>query len=222
MAADAWKAHAALLLVQLNYGAYHVIAKLALTGGINQLVFCVLRDVVALTILGPLAYIKDKGSRPALSGYILFSFFFLGLTGIFGNQLLFTLGLNFTSPAYAAALQPAIPVFTFLLALAFGAENANWQRIDGKAKILGVLVCVAGALIMALYKGPALLGDGFSDLNLQGIAVAGKPAPEPIGWLATLLIDAGVELWHLGVVCLVGNCFCMASYIVYQRSLQLN
>ncbi len=60
MAADAWKAHAALLLVQLNYGAYHVIAKLALTGGINQLVFCVLRDVVALTILGPLAYMKDK------------------------------------------------------------------------------------------------------------------------------------------------------------------
>jgi hypothetical protein len=77
-------------------------------------------------------------------------------------------------------------------------ENANWQRIDGKAKILGVLVCVAGALIMALYKGPALLGDGFSDLNLQGIAVAGKPAPEPIGWLATLLIDAGVKLWDLG------------------------
>lgn len=60
MAADAWKAHAALLLVQLNYGAYHVIVKLAVTGGINQLVFCVLRDVVALTILGPLAYMKDK------------------------------------------------------------------------------------------------------------------------------------------------------------------
>jgi hypothetical protein len=95
-------------------------------------------------------------------------------------------------------------------------ENANWQRIDGKEKILRVLVCVAGAPIMPLYKGPALLGDGFSDLNLQGIAVAGKPAPEPIGWLATLLVDAGVKLWHLGVVCLVGNCFVMASYIVYQ------
>ncbi len=60
MASDTWKAHAALLLVQLNYGGYHVIAKLALSGGINQLVFCVLRDVVALAILGPLAYVKDK------------------------------------------------------------------------------------------------------------------------------------------------------------------
>ncbi|CAK9215633.1 unnamed protein product [Sphagnum troendelagicum] len=222
MVSDAWKAHAALLLVQLNYGGYHVIAKLALSGGINQLVFCVLRDVVALTILGPLAYVKDKETRPIFSGYFLFSFFFLGLTGIFGNQLLFTLGLNFTSPAYAAALQPAIPVFTFLLALTVGTETVNWQRIDGKAKVGGVLVCVAGAMVMALYKGPVLLGDGFSDLNLQGMAMAGKPAPEPVSWLATLLIDAGVDMWHIGVVCLIGNCFCLATYIVYQAPLLSN
>ncbi len=57
---DAWKVQATLLLVQLNYGGYNVIAKLALSGGINQLLFCVLCDVVALVILGPLAYVKDK------------------------------------------------------------------------------------------------------------------------------------------------------------------
>lgn len=95
-------------------------------------------------------------------------------------------------------------------------ETVHWGRTDGKAKIAGVIVCVAGATFMALYKGPALLGDGFSDLHLQGVAVAGKPAPEPFGYLAGLLIDNGIDLWRIGVFCLIGNSLCMALYIVYQ------
>ncbi|KAG0618703.1 hypothetical protein M758_4G086200 [Ceratodon purpureus] len=219
MAGDAWKPHAALVLVQLNYGGYHVITKLALSVGINQLVFCVLRDVIALLILGPLAYFTEKRQRPPMSAYYLFSFFFLGLTGIFANQLLFTLGLNLTSPFFAAAMQPAIPVFTFVLAVLLRTETVHWGRIDGKAKVAGVIVCVTGAIFMAFYKGPALLGDGFSDLHLQGVAIAGKPAPEPVGWLAGVLIDLGIDLWHIGVLCLIGNCLCLALYIVYQAPL---
>lgn len=60
MAGDAWKPHVALSIVMLNYGFYHVLTKVALSGGINQLVFCVLRDLVALSILGPLAYFLEK------------------------------------------------------------------------------------------------------------------------------------------------------------------
>lgn len=95
-------------------------------------------------------------------------------------------------------------------------ETVNWGRPDGKAKVAGVIVCVAGATFMALYKGPALLGDGFSDLHLQGVAMAGKPAPEPFGWVAGVLIDYGLDLWRIGVLCLIGNSLCMALYIVYQ------
>lgn len=159
MAGDAWKPYVALVLIQLNYGGYHVITKLALSVGLNQLVFCVLRDLIALSILGPLAYCSERRVRPPISGYFLFSFFFLGLTGIFANQLLFTLGLNLTSPFFAAATQPLIPVFTFILAVLLRTETLHWERPDGKAKVAGVIVCVAGALFMALYKGPALLGD---------------------------------------------------------------
>eukprot|EP00249_Psilotum_nudum_P017046 c26126_g1_i1 orf=2-1321(+) len=212
---SSWKAHAALVLVQMNYGGYHVITKLALSVGINQLVFSVLRDLLALSVLAPVAYVKEKRVRPPLNCQLIFSFFFLGLTGIFANQLLFLLGLSLTSPTYAAALQPAIPVFAFVLALLMGTEVINWNGRDGKAKVLGTLVCVFGAIVMTLYKGPLVLGDSFYDMQMQG-AMSGKPSPKPIGWLAEGLLELGLEMWHIGMLCLIGNCLSMALYIVFQ------
>ncbi|KAI3960681.1 hypothetical protein MKX01_003855 [Papaver californicum] len=192
-----WKAHTTLAIVQILYGGYHIISSVALNAGMNQIIFFVYRDLIALSLLALVAYFRDNRIRLPINSSILISFFFLGLTGVFGNQLLFLMGLGYTNPTYAAVVQPAIPVFTF---------------------VGGTTVYVTGAILMVLFKGPVTFGNGVTELLHREVGndlLAGAQ-PEPAGWFISGLLGIGLTKFHIGMLCLIGNCFCMVVHLSLQ------
>ncbi|CAL9084021.1 unnamed protein product, partial [Musa textilis] len=82
-------------------------------------------------------------------------------------------------------------------------------------KVVGTLVCVSGAILMILYQGQAIIGSTIYNLSDES-AVGMKLQAESVGWLTSGLLCFGLEKWHIGVLCWIGNCFCMTAYFVLQ------
>ena len=90
-------------------------------------------------------------------------------------------------------------------------EAINIFTRDGILTVIGTVVCVSGAILMALYRGPSLIGLVRSMPNEWTTT----PYPDP-NWFTSAVLEYGIETWHLGVLCLLGNCLLVAVYLVIQ------
>lgn len=94
-------------------------------------------------------------------------------------------------------------------------EKVNLFKIEGQTKVGGTLVCVSGAIVMALFRGPALFGGKDEDFTVKSLIID-RNQPVPHGWLVSSFLGLGFDLWHIGVFCLIGNCMCMAAFLAVQ------
>lgn len=132
------RVHLALILVQVFFSGFHVVAKRAL-GDLPPLAVVGLRVAIATPLLLILAWRKDRllPGRAELPTLAL-----LGGLGVALNQILFIFGLQHTTATNAAILMTSLPVFAVAAAAALGIERI------GPRRLLGIALSVAGALVL--------------------------------------------------------------------------
>lgn len=193
-----------MLALQFGYAGFHVVSRAALNMGISKIVFPVYRNILALILLLPFAYFLEKKERPRITWNFILQFFLLAIVGITANQGFYLLGLDNTSPTFASAIQNSVPAITFLMAAILRIEKVRLDRKDGISKVAGTLLCVAGASVITLYKGPTIYSP---TPRLQSVV----PSPDLLS-----LGDAKGKNWTLGCIFLIGHCLSWSGWLVLQ------
>ncbi|KAJ8446352.1 hypothetical protein Cgig2_005883 [Carnegiea gigantea] len=81
-------------------------------------------------------------------------------------------------------------------------EKVRINRKDGIAKVVGTILCVAGASVITLYKGPTIYTPG--------------PKVHKTMPLLLSLGDANGKNWTLGCIYLIGHCLSWSGWLVLQ------
>lgn len=155
------KAHIALLLAQLIYGANYSISKLAMPQYVQPFAFILLRVSGALGLFWITGlFIKEKMEKADFK-----KIFALSLFGVAINQMLFYKGLNMTTPINASIIMTSNPIVVLLLT-AFILK----EKISGN-KIFGLILGITGALILMLvnknftFGSDTIVGDVLVFIN---------------------------------------------------------
>ncbi|KAK8987632.1 hypothetical protein V6N11_027377 [Hibiscus sabdariffa] len=155
---------------------------------------------------------------------LLVRIFLLGLTGIAISQNLAFLGLSYSSPIVVCATGLLIPSISFLLSILLRTTNPDLSSSTGsRAKVIGTLVSIIGAIVVELYKGPfirkSLFFFGNDHYQLKHVSKLFVFYSAPDRWIlgGVLLMAASlsVSLWNiiqLGTVKLYPQVMKVASF----------
>ena len=154
---SAWKAHFALLLVNILYGASHILAKGVMPNYLSPSVFILLRVVGAVVLFWSILFFSKIRK---IDKKDLIRFIFCGFFGVALNQLCFFHGLNLSSSINSGIIMTMNPIVVVLLSFLFLKEKLSFYRI------LGVLLGASSACLLTLDGFSVNSDSAFGDLLL--------------------------------------------------------
>jgi len=137
------KAHLALLMVNLIYGANFSIVKEVVPASIQSFALVVLRAGSAMVLFWLMSIFLPK-EKIAKKDFIKMTL--LGVFGVAINQLLFIRGLELSTPINASIIMIFNPIMVMLIEIIFLKEKAPLMRI------IGIGIGVLGASMLLLFK----------------------------------------------------------------------
>ncbi|KAJ1277437.1 hypothetical protein BS78_04G003800 [Paspalum vaginatum] len=191
---DEWKPVMAMLFFNLISAVMTALVKKALEQGLNPLVLITLRQLVATMFLAPIAYFKERNSRPKLTLEIFVYHFFSAVLGAALSQYTFFYGIKFTTATFAVTFANMAPVLTFLIAIALRVESLNVKSKAGSAKLLGTLMSLGGVLLLSLYKGVAVIVHKSTAAAPSSAHHTSSSASSKAGAL-TVMIERHTSVW---------------------------
>ncbi|XP_060973919.1 WAT1-related protein At4g30420-like [Cannabis sativa] len=209
---DEYKPAMAMFGLQFSYAGVALSTRAALLQGMSPSVFVFYRQAIATLVIAPFAYFTSIlfqliliyfNNHIYLVKFCYTSFFyFIFLNSVAINQNIYFQGLLLSSSSMASAMANLVPAITFLIASIFGLEKVNIRSLRSLAKILGTIVCVSGAMSMALVKGPKLLNlPNNNDFVLESNMSSSSNDHDD---------------WILGCIFLFGAYCCWSTWLILQ------
>ncbi|XVE95460.1 hypothetical protein REPUB_Repub02eG0099500 [Reevesia pubescens] len=193
------KPYLAMMSLQFGFAGMYVITMVSLQRGMNHYILAVYRHLVATIVIAPSALILERKIRPKLTLPIFMRILVLGFLEPVIDQNLYYLGMKYTTATLASATVNVIPAITFVMALIFRLERVNLKKVHSIAKIIGTVIMVPGAVIMTMYKGPAI-----NFIKLQG------------GGNHSAINDAEAKHWVAGTLMLLARCWGWSGFYILQ------
>ncbi|CAH8358513.1 unnamed protein product [Eruca vesicaria subsp. sativa] len=226
------KAVIAMLAVQFIFAGMFIFFKITAHDGTNLRILVAYRLSFATLFMFPLALIFQRKKRPQFSWKLVSLAFLSGLLGAAIPNILYLPGLVRTSATFSTAASILSPVITLLLSLAFRMDTLRLGSNEGRAKLLGTLLGVGGALVFVLYKGFELhiwsthvdllkssnagqssgrATENHHHISISGVLmVFGCNVSVSLWLLLQASKELGGHLWNISLMNATGSLVCMA------------
>lgn len=196
------KPYLAMVSLQFGYSGMYIITMVSFKHGMSHWVLSVYRHVVATLIMAPFAFVLERKIRPKMTLSVFLRLVVLGFLEPVLDQNLYNMGMKNTSTTFASATVNVMPAITFILALICRLETVNFRKLHSVAKVIGTTVTVSGAMVMTLYKGPALQ---FMKGHTASHTESGSSTTQ-----------ASEQHWVTGTIMLLASCGGWASFFILQ------